>query len=277
MEEKGTMEKCYSRQSPLPRYHSPNDRRKDTKHTLLSDSFRANSRRSIFTYAIVTFLVFLIVSYGSPLISRASYQKQRPESPGIPSKLSTSNQTSLVPLEAHIMSKCPDARDCLRDLVVPTMEQVVDKVDFKLSYIGSVDENDTITCMHGATECLGNMLGLCANELFPNNTKISLGFSTCLIMSYQRIPDRDLVTQCAVEHGISFTDLNSCISEEGKGLDLLEASVERSEKAGVKKSCTVRVGGEQWCVRDGGEWKNCDQGHQVNDLVKEVERRYEAI
>lgn len=41
-----------------------------------------------------------------------------------------------VALEAHIMSKCPDARDCLQQLVVPTMEQVSDKVDFRLSYIG---------------------------------------------------------------------------------------------------------------------------------------------
>lgn len=41
-----------------------------------------------------------------------------------------------VSLEAHIMSKCPDARDCLQQLVLPTMEKVSDKVDFKLSYIG---------------------------------------------------------------------------------------------------------------------------------------------
>lgn len=46
------------------------------------------------------------------------------------------NQTELVPLEVHIMSKCPDARDCLRDLIVPTMEKVSDKVDLKLSFIG---------------------------------------------------------------------------------------------------------------------------------------------
>lgn len=46
------------------------------------------------------------------------------------------NQTELVPLEVHIMSKCPDARDCLRDLIVPTMERVSDKVDFTLSFIG---------------------------------------------------------------------------------------------------------------------------------------------
>ena len=46
------------------------------------------------------------------------------------------NSSALVPLEAHIMSKCPDARDCLRDLVVPAMEKVVDMVDFNLSFIG---------------------------------------------------------------------------------------------------------------------------------------------
>lgn len=46
------------------------------------------------------------------------------------------NQTELVPLEVHIMSKCPDARDCLRDLIVPTMERVSDEVDLKLSFIG---------------------------------------------------------------------------------------------------------------------------------------------
>lgn len=47
------------------------------------------------------------------------------------------NKSALVPLEAHIMSKCPDAKDCLRDLVVPAMEKVVDIVDFRLSFIGS--------------------------------------------------------------------------------------------------------------------------------------------
>ena len=55
-----------------------------------------------------------------------------------------SNQTGLVPFEAHIMSKCPDAKTCLEELVVPAMEQVVDMVNFRLSYIGSVDDNDTL-------------------------------------------------------------------------------------------------------------------------------------
>lgn len=40
-----------------------------------------------------------------------------------------------VPLEAHIMSKCPDAQDCIQKLVVPTMERISEKVDFELSFI----------------------------------------------------------------------------------------------------------------------------------------------
>ena len=43
----------------------------------------------------------------------------------------------LVPLEAHIMSKCPDAKDCLRDLVLPAMQKVHGKVNFTLSFIGT--------------------------------------------------------------------------------------------------------------------------------------------
>ncbi|KAK4693742.1 hypothetical protein P7C71_g3709, partial [Lecanoromycetidae sp. Uapishka_2] len=186
------------------------------------------------------------------------------------------NQSNLVPLEAHIMSKCPDAKTCLRDLVTPAMEKIADKVAFRLSYIGKVDESDTVHCMHGSTECLGNMMGLCANELYPNNTKISLGFSTCLSMHYEQIPSRHLAESCALEHGIPFSELNACISEEGKGLDLLTDSVERSERAGVTKSCTVRVGGEKWCIMDGGQWKECDEGHEVKDLVANIERRYKA-
>lgn len=46
-------------------------------------------------------------------------------------------EPSKVPLEAHIMSKCPDAQYCLQQLVVPAMEQISDKVDFDLSFIAT--------------------------------------------------------------------------------------------------------------------------------------------
>jgi len=265
-------------------YETKHDSKQDPYFSPSSSRWRGRSRRSIFLYLTVIFFTFLILSWGSPGLFSSLYRQPNlrvkiPQSrlqPNEQSPLSTANQSSLVPLEAHIMSKCPDAKTCLQDLVVPAMEKIVDKVDFRLSYIGKVDESDTVHCMHGPAECLGNMMGLCANELYPNDTKISLGFSTCLTMHYEKIPSRDLVESCALEHGVSFDELNACISEEGNGLDLLTASVERSEKAGVTKSCTVRVGGEKWCIMDGGKWKECDGGHEVKDLLAEVERRYKA-
>lgn len=46
-------------------------------------------------------------------------------------------EKALVPLEAHIMSKCPDARDGMEMLVLPAMQKVYDKVNFTLSFIGT--------------------------------------------------------------------------------------------------------------------------------------------
>ncbi|KAI4255799.1 MAG: hypothetical protein LQ352_002399 [Teloschistes flavicans] len=232
----------------------------------------SSSRKFLIGLLSLVLPFYVIIS----LLSDAFSATQQIDSSPAESSLSVkSRNRSLVPLEAHIMSKCPDARDCLQDLVVPAMEQVVDKVDFTLSFIGSVDSNDSVHCKHGATECLGNMLALCAINLYPHDPVIYLGFSNCLISTYSKIPSRELVEPCALEHGIPFEDLNACVSEEGKGLDLLTDSIERSEAAGVKRSCTVRVDNQIWCVRDGGQWKDCPGGSEVNNLVKEVERLYE--
>lgn len=56
-----------------------------------------------------------------------------------------SERDTKVPLDVHIMSKCPDARDCLKKLVLPTMANVSDKVDFRLSFIGRYAHSLCIT------------------------------------------------------------------------------------------------------------------------------------
>ena len=48
---------------------------------------------------------------------------------------SGSSSQQKVALEAHVMSKCPDARDCLQQLVLPVMEQTSNLIDFDLSFI----------------------------------------------------------------------------------------------------------------------------------------------
>lgn len=133
------------------------------------------------------------------------------------------------------------------------------------------DEDDGVLCKHGPSECLGDMLELCASRLYPN-PKIYLGFTMCLSKSYDQIPSEDLVKDCALEHGIEFGALNECVSrDDGEvAVDLLRRSVLRSRDAGVTKSCTVRLDGKVRCVRDGGEWYDCEGGSEAKDLVEDV-------
>ncbi|KAI9836655.1 MAG: hypothetical protein M1819_001289 [Sarea resinae] len=239
--------------------------------------------------------------HGHHASSSSSSDHAAPATDRIISDIGTNSSPKLVPLEAHIMvqhtlsspflpsrpspanhlsglqSKCPDARDCLHDLVIPAMERVSSYVNFTLSYIGTPTyDDDGVACMHGPTECLGNILELCAATIYPD-PKYYLGFTMCLSNEYARIPGRDLVSDCALEHGMSFAELNECASADSgaQGVDLLRKSVERSQEAGVKKSCTVRLDGEVRCVRDGGVWYDCEGGEEWGDLVKDVERLYE--
>ena len=134
-----------------------------------------------------------------------------------------------VPLEIHIMSKCPDAQYCLEELVLPTMVRVSDKVNFTLSYIGKPTANDGVECKHGPAECMGNIIELCAVHLYPD-VKVHLGFTNCLTQDYPSIPDSELVEECALEYGIDKGKINDCASRDtgAFGLSLLRDSVQRS-------------------------------------------------
>ncbi|KAI1264181.1 hypothetical protein F5Y18DRAFT_86703 [Xylariaceae sp. FL1019] len=135
-----------------------------------------------------------------------------------------------VPLEAHIMSKCPDAKDCLKEMILPAMIRVVDKVNFTLSYIGTPTVNDGVQCKHGPAECMGNIIELCAQELYWD-PKIWLGFTMCLTRDYSHIPQRELVQDCALEHAVDFDKLNECATRDDGafGMSMLRRSVERTE------------------------------------------------
>ncbi|ESZ97718.1 hypothetical protein SBOR_1905 [Sclerotinia borealis F-4128] len=121
-----------------------------------------------------------------------------------------------IPLEAHIMSKCPDAQDCLKMMVLPAMQKVYDKVNFTLSFIGAPTDNDGVACKHGPQECMGNILELCSASLYPD-PKIYLGFTMCLTRDYKDIPERSLVEDCALEHGMDFDKLNACTVQDDGG------------------------------------------------------------
>jgi hypothetical protein len=156
------------------------------------------------------------------------------------------------------------------------MANISSKVSFRLSFIGNATNNDDgVQCMHGQTECLGNILMLCAANEYPD-PKLYLGFSNCLISDYKDIPSRGLIQDCALEHGLDFDVLNECMSKDtgAYGMGLLRDSVLRSKDLGVKTSCTVRLNDKVRCVRDGGEWKTCTDGSKPGDLIRDVKKLF---
>ncbi|KAG9194710.1 hypothetical protein G6011_04745 [Alternaria panax] len=181
-----------------------------------------------------------------------------------------------VPVDVHIMSKCPDARDCLQKLVLPAMANVSDKVDFRLSMIGSLTADDGVECKHGQTECLGDIVMLCAASEYPD-PKLYLGFTNCLTSDYPEIPARSLIEDCALEHGLDFGVLNECMSKENGayGMGLLRDSVQHSSDVGVTTSCTVRLDNKVRCVTDGGKFKDCEGGEKPEDLIRDIQTLYD--
>jgi hypothetical protein len=76
---------------------------------------------------------------------------------------------------------------------------------------------------------MGNIIELCAASMYPD-PKTYLGFTMCLTKEYQDIPQRSLVEDCALEHGIEFKKLDECAVRDdgGFGIGMLRASVRRS-------------------------------------------------
>lgn len=119
------------------------------------------------------------------------------------------------------------------------------------------------------------MLELCAARQYP--VKQSLGFTMCMSNQFEDIPSKELVEECALEHGMSFDKINECATAEGGafGMDMLRSSVNRTSALGIEKSCTVTVGDSIFAIRDGGEWKDLRNGSSAVDLVNEVNRLYQ--
>ena len=137
------------------------------------------------------------------------------------------------------------------------------------------EKSDQLSCMHGPSECLGNIILLCAAQEYPD-PKMYLSFTRCLTHDYAHIPERDFVESCAMDSGIDFSKINKCISDEGHGSELLRDSFIRSHDNNVTKSCTVRLNGKFRCIRDGGKWYDCPGGSEPVDLIRDSNELYKA-
>jgi hypothetical protein len=65
---------------------------------------------------------------------------------------------------------------------------------------------------------------------------------------------------------------SSVVFNPGISINYLRTNLIAIVQVGVTTSCTIRLNDEVYCVRDGGEWKDCPHGSGVNDLVIAIEK-----
>ncbi|KAH6645351.1 hypothetical protein BKA67DRAFT_584833 [Truncatella angustata] len=181
-----------------------------------------------------------------------------------------------VPLEIHIITKCGNARTALTDLLLPTIERVYDKVDFRLSIVARPTE-DGIVCKHGPEECKASIMELCAQETHPDS-RTYIGFIECLTHEYERIPERAHYEVCASKFSVDLEAVDQCATRDGGayGFKLLRESAQHTIDAGVRISGTVRLNEKIYCIRDGDNWTDCPNGPSVDNLVDAIEHFHNA-
>lgn len=98
-----------------------------------------------------------------------------------------------------------------------------------VSHADRLPEDGSIECKHGAEECEGSIIELCAQDLY-SDPRISLGFVECLTSEYERIPDPTLYAACASKHSVDFEAIDHCAfkNEGAYGRELLRESIHHS-------------------------------------------------
>ncbi|KAI0307104.1 hypothetical protein B0F90DRAFT_1622366, partial [Multifurca ochricompacta] len=211
--------------------------------------------------------------------------------------------TNRVPVTLGVMSRCPDALLCetLFDKVIP---RVANKIDLSLAYVArhvyplnlpyqpreltlynrpnSSEPEFGVTCMHGRDECAGNVQQLCVAKYTPVNT----WWEFVMCQNYEgrdKIGRSDVALKCARTVKIDWEggQVGRCAGLDGsgtgkEGVQLLQESIKVIESLQITKSCTIVINGEKVCVHD-GIWKDCENGHEVKDFVKQIEAEYQKL
>ncbi|KAI8811542.1 hypothetical protein BJ742DRAFT_120400 [Cladochytrium replicatum] len=98
-----------------------------------------------------------------------------------------------VSLELFVMSKCPDAVFCENFFASEVLPQVSGIVSLKTRYIASASPTSPIgaICLHGPSECEGNVQQLCVQKYFPD-PDIWFKFILCQNRQFRSIPSQTL-------------------------------------------------------------------------------------
>jgi len=138
-----------------------------------------------------------------------------------------------------------------------------------------------VSCMHGPSECAGNLLQLCVAAHTPDEHNHSwlMKFLLCTWDSGLPRDSKEMLKTCLDqvlgERAEPRQAIEKCaVGDEGKALMKESAKVVKAR--GVERSCTVAIEGRKRCVRDGGRWYDCPGGSTEADFIGSLCSAYKA-
>uniref|UniRef100_A0A7S4QR38 Uncharacterized protein n=1 Tax=Alexandrium monilatum TaxID=311494 RepID=A0A7S4QR38_9DINO len=155
-----------------------------------------------------------------------------------------------VHVEFFVMSKCPDAIACERAFG-PVLQEMSDSVNVSFEYIRST-RGGAAECMHGPSECEGNVQQLCAQAEAGSAAQL-LDFVLCQGQNPSQIPQNG--EECFAHAGYNTSRMMAC-ADGAEGQDMLLKSFDVSQSLGVRVSCTVQINGQAFCAHD-SDWVDC--------------------
>jgi len=109
------------------------------------------------------------------------------------------------------------------------------------AFVGEDDGNGNFECMHGPTECQGDIIELCAyNVTFPASQYGWWEMGVCMQNDYDNIPQN--AQQCAQQASLDWNKINACVTS-GLGNKLFSASIVYSNNMGISATPTIYIDG----------------------------------
>jgi len=161
------------------------------------------------------------------------------------------------------------------------LSKVGNIVDFRINMIAE-DAGSGFNCMHGNSECMGDIVELCVMKYFPTNQTLGgkyafMNYFRCVASSQGKIPSN--TDDCLKSSGASdiIPKVASCSGgDEGKQLmrDSISYTLARCGHHPSCRSCTMWFQGKQACIEDDGKWYDCPVGHTLDAWVKAICNAY---
>jgi len=144
------------------------------------------------------------------------------------------------------MSKCPycSAYTVLFTKTVMSEAGLPEIIDLKEDFIGQANGNQ-FTCLHGPTECTGDLLLICASQNFAEGWSW-WNLTSCMQSDYTNVPTN--FQSCAEKAGYNsstITAIQQC-SQDSTGVQLLTSSFNAAQSQGVNEAPTIFIDGKEY-------------------------------